>query len=53
MIGLRDLYGLGLRPGVAGQLPGNWDGWEVLIRPVMWIVCAAVVNGRSGNWRWW
>ena len=37
--------------GIAEKLPGNSDIWEVLI--VIWIVCAAVMNGRSKNWRWW
>ena len=29
---------------MAEQLPGNWDVWEVLICPVMWIVSSAVMN---------
>ena len=49
MIGLLCLCELGLRPGIVEQLPGNYDVWEVLIRRVMWIVSAAVMNGRSKN----
>ena len=31
---------------------GTEDVWEVLIRPVRWIVSSAGMNGRSKNWKW-
>ena len=49
MIGPSGLSGLGLSPGIAEQLPGNLGIWEVLICPVMWIVCVTGMHGRSNN----